>query len=147
MHNVKSDQIWRKYSPWWLYKAIAIKWGDLGRAGNFGRCLLVTYLGTLDEWHTLTQTNTNTFQFWALLALKWWPLLPKYGHKCTIINGIVLQSYKASTFIPKNPRKHQTFQSFDLPFFWQIGLNFTLCDATVLAWRCLLSKIKDSHIS
>ena len=34
--------------------------------------------------------------------------------------------YKASTFIPKNPRKHQTFQSFDLPLFRQIGLQFTL---------------------
>jgi len=24
LHNVKSDLIWRKYSPCWLYKAIAI---------------------------------------------------------------------------------------------------------------------------
>ena len=89
-HNVKSDLIWRTYSPRWLYKAIVIKWGDLRRAGNFGRCLLGTYWGTPDGWHTLTQTNTNTFQYWALLAVKWWPLLPKYGHKSYKINGIVL---------------------------------------------------------
>ena len=91
-HNVKSDLIWWTYSPWWLYKAIAIKWGDLGRAGNFGRCLLGTYWGTPDGWHTLTQTNTNTFQYWALLAVKWWPLLPKYGHKSNKINRIELFS-------------------------------------------------------
>ena len=71
LHNVKSALICRKFSPWWLYKAIAIKWGDLGRAGNFGRCLLGTYWGTPDGWHTLTQANTNTFQYCALLAVKW----------------------------------------------------------------------------
>jgi len=26
MHNVKSDLIWRKYSPWWLNRAIAWNW-------------------------------------------------------------------------------------------------------------------------
>ena len=57
MHNVKYDLIWQKYGPWWLYKAIAIKWGDLGRAGNLGRCLIGTYWGSPDRWHTLTQTN------------------------------------------------------------------------------------------
>ena len=125
-HNVKSDLIWRKYSPWWLYEAISIKWGDLGRAGNFGRCLLGTYWGTPDRWHTLTQTNTNTFQYWALLAVKWWPLSPKYGYKSNKINGIVLFSLQSLYIYSQDPQKHQTFQSFALPFFRQIGLNFTL---------------------
>ena len=113
MHNVKSDLIWRKYSPWWLYKAIAIKWGDLGRAGNFGRCLLGTYWGTPDRWHTLTQTNTNTFQYWALLAVKWWPLLPKYGHKSNKINGIELFSLQSLYIYSQEPKK-----ALNLPKFW-----------------------------
>ena len=112
-HNVKSDLIWRKYSPWWLYKAIAIKWGDLGRAGNFGRCLLGTYWGTPDGWHTLTQTNTNTFQYWALLAVKWWPLLPKYGHKSNKINGIELFSLQSLYIYSQEPKK-----ALNLPKFW-----------------------------
>ena len=113
LHNVKSDLIWRKYSPWWLYKAIAIKWGDLGRAGNFGRCLLGTYWGTPDRWHTLTQTNTNTFQYWALLAVKWWPLLPKYGYKSNKIYEIELFSLQSLYIYSQEPKK-----ALNLPKFW-----------------------------
>ena len=113
VHNVKSDLIWRKYSHWWLYKAIAIKLGDLRRAGNFGRCLLGTYWGTPDGWHTLTQTNTNTFQYWALLAVKWWPLLPKYGHKSNKINGIELFSLQSLYIYSQEPKK-----ASNLPKFW-----------------------------
>ena len=114
VHNVKSDLIWRKYGPWWLYRqsqSYTLK--DLWRAGNLGRCLLGPYWSTPDRWHTLTQTNTNTFQYWALLAVKWWPLLPKYGYKSNKINQIVFFSLQSIYIHSIEPKK-----TLNLPRFW-----------------------------
>ena len=141
MHNVKYDLIWRKYSPWWLYKAIAIKWGDLGRAGNFGRCLLGTYWGTPDGWHTLTQTNTNTFQYWALLAVKWWPLLPKYGHKSNKINGIELFSLQSLYIYSQEPKKALNLPKFWPPIFPANRAKFYIVHVWNLKWETRLEKV------
>ena len=76
-------------------------------------CLLFSYWGTPDGWHTLTQTNTNTFQYWAILAVKWWPLLPKYGHKSNKINGIEFFSLQNLYIYSQEPNK-----ALNLPKFW-----------------------------
>ena len=68
-----------------------------------------------------------------------------YSHKSIKIHRIVLVSLQSLNINSKNPRRHQTFQSFDIPFFRQIRLNFTLWkdlvpnynfnfQATLLTW-------------
>ena len=76
-HNVKSDLIWRKYGPWWLYKAIAINPGASGHTKSWPNRLVATYRKILTWSHTQTEPDRTFFPKLSisLLELSIWGLI------------------------------------------------------------------------
>ena len=72
MHNVKSNLIWRKYGPWWLYRAIAINPGASRHTKTWSSRLVGIYRKIPNGSHAQTEPDRTIFPKVSISLLDLW---------------------------------------------------------------------------
>ena len=71
-HNVKSNLIWRKYGPWWLYRAIAINPGASRHTKTWSSRLVGIYRKIPNGSHAQTEPDRTIFPKVSISLLDLW---------------------------------------------------------------------------
>ena len=149
LHSVKSNLIWRKYGPWWLYRAIAINPGASRHTKTWSSRLVGIYRKIPNGSHAQTEPDRTIFLKVSISLLDLWLC----GSYFAVNSGTKRLKH---TFLPPAQRRGQvvpfllllkTFSFFQSSsFFWLLHL----CHHDIVtdsAWMSyFLTFCQNSHI-